>query len=68
VPHIVAKVLDEGYNFASYFILMENMQKKLWASKVAKSQEKCHLDVYPMANHRENYKGKSCGIPKSGLC
>jgi hypothetical protein len=29
------KFLDEGYNFALDLILIGNLQKKLWASKVA---------------------------------
>jgi hypothetical protein len=30
------KVLDKGYNFASNLILIESLQNKLWASKVAR--------------------------------
>jgi len=34
VPHIVGK--DEGYNFAIDLPSIRGLQKKLWASKVAK--------------------------------
>jgi hypothetical protein len=32
--HIVGKVLDKGYNFASNPILIQGLHTKLWAPKV----------------------------------
>jgi hypothetical protein len=57
---------DKGYNFALDFISIKGLHKKLRASEIVrvlisrilrlltcKSQEKWHLGVAPMANHRE---------------
>ncbi len=64
------KDIDKGYNFALDFISIRDFQKTLWASKVAgvlmsrisrlqlgSPRTKWHLDVGPVARHREYYKG-----------
>jgi len=59
------KALEEGYNFSSYFISIEGLHKKLWASKVARvpisrilglptweSWDKMTFGVGPVAKHK----------------
>jgi hypothetical protein len=36
VPRTIGKDLNEDYNFSSNLTLIEDLHKKLWASKVAK--------------------------------
>jgi hypothetical protein len=62
------KALTKGYNYFINFTSIKGLHKKLWASKVMRvpisglptweSQEKWHLDVDPMINHKEYYKGE----------
>jgi hypothetical protein len=71
------KALNEGYNFALDLTSIEGLRKKLWASKISEvlisrilklptweSKTKCHLDVAPVANHKEYYKGEGSGFPQ----
>jgi hypothetical protein len=71
------KNIDKGYNFASCITSFGGLHKKLWASKVLivpiskisrfpiwKSRGKWHLDVAPVADHREYYKGEGGGFPQ----
>jgi hypothetical protein len=75
-----SKDLHKGYNFASYFILIEGLHTKLWGPKVAKiptmgisglparnPRTKSHLDVGLMAMHKVYYKGEVVASPKSKL-
>jgi hypothetical protein len=41
-----------------------NVSIWLLTTKSWKSQEKWHLDVAPMANHKEYYKGEDGGFPQ----
>jgi hypothetical protein len=71
------KYLNEGYNFAWNLTSIGDLHKKLWLSKVQEYQisefrnsqlgslgTKWHLDVNPMVNHREYYKGEGGGFPQ----
>jgi len=37
---------------------------EFWDSQLGSPMTKWHLDVAPMANHREYYKGEGCGFPQ----
>jgi hypothetical protein len=71
------KALNEGYNFASYFISIGGLHAKLWRPKVARvptlaisrlslgsPETKSHLDVGPMERRRVYYKGEGDGFPQ----
>jgi hypothetical protein len=71
------KVLNKGYNFAWNLTIIEGLHNKLWVSKVIgvlilgimglpiwESQEKCHLGVTPMVNHKKYYEGEGGGFPQ----
>jgi hypothetical protein len=71
------KSLDEGYNFASYLILIGGLHAKLWGPTVARiptmrisrlplgsPETKSHLGVGPMARHKVYYKGEGGGFPQ----
>jgi hypothetical protein len=71
------KSLDQGYNFAIDLASIEDLHKKLWASKMAgdpisrisrfptcESREKWHLNVTFVVNHRKCYKRESGGFPQ----
>ncbi len=71
------KSFDEGYNFASYFILIRGLHTKLWAPKVMgvpilgisglpfeSPVIKWHLGACPVAMHRVYYKGEGGGFPQ----
>jgi len=71
------KDLNEGYKFSLDLILIEGLQKKLWASKVVEVpilrisglqfgslRTKWHLGAGPMVRHREFYKGEGGGFPQ----
>jgi len=73
------KILDEGYNFISYFISIGVLHTKLWGPKVAgvptlaisrlplgNPETKSHLDVGLVERHKVYYKGEGGGFPKSG--
>jgi hypothetical protein len=70
------KSLDEHYKFSLNLTLIGCLHKKLWASKMAKvpilkilgfstweSQERWHLGVGPMANHKKYYNEEGGGFP-----
>jgi hypothetical protein len=69
------KALDEIYNFVLDIILIEGLQRKLWALKVegvpslrisglplVSPGTKCHLDVAFVERHRVYYKGEGGGF------
>jgi hypothetical protein len=69
------KAFNEVYNFTLDITSIEGLHKKLWVSKMVevsifkilkfliwKFQEKCHLGVTLMVNHKEYYKGKGDGF------
>jgi hypothetical protein len=69
------KALDMGYNFALDLISTGGLRIKLWASKVVRvpiskisglqlgsPRTKWHLNVGPMAKHKEYYKGEGGGF------
>ncbi len=71
------KDLDEGYNFALNFIVIEVLHMKLYAPKVigipdvgiprlalGSPRTKGHLDVAPMESYIEYYKGEGAGFPQ----
>jgi hypothetical protein len=71
------KTFDKGYNFSSKIILIEGLNIKLWASKVAgvpilgilglqlgSPDTKWHLGAGPMAKHKVTYKGEGGGFPQ----
>jgi hypothetical protein len=65
------KVLNEGYNFASYLISIGGLHTKLWDSKVTRvptlaisGLPKCHLDVGLVERHKVYYKGEGGGFPQ----
>jgi hypothetical protein len=71
------KALNKGYNSALDLIWIKDLQKKLWAPKLAgvptlgilglpfgTLKTKCHLDVGPMASHRIYYKVEGDGFPQ----
>jgi hypothetical protein len=71
------KALDEGYNFALGFIIIEGLHTKLWGPKVTRVLgvgilglplgslgTKCHLDVAPMERCKEYCKGEGGGFPQ----
>ncbi len=66
------KALDEGYNFASYLIIIGGLHKNLYAFKVARAPTvgisspgtKNHLDVAPMKRHKVYYKREGGGFPQ----
>ncbi len=71
------KALDEGYNFASDLISIEDLYAKLWGLKVARvstlvisglpfgsPEIKSHLDVGLVERHRVYYKGEGGGFPQ----
>jgi hypothetical protein len=70
------KAFDEGYNFALNLISIENLHKKLWASKVAgipisrlqlgSLRTKWYLNAGLMVRHKEYYKGKVVFSPNLG--
>jgi hypothetical protein len=67
------KALDEGYNFASDFITIEGLHKKLCTLKVAKvlaiaiSGLKAIWMWSPWRGAKYTIRGKVVASPKSGL-
>jgi hypothetical protein len=70
------KDFNKGYNFALNLISIGGFHKKLWASKMTKvlilgilefltrkSQDKWHLGVTLVVNHKECYNGEGDGFP-----
>jgi hypothetical protein len=75
--HIGQKAINKGYNFTLNLTSIGGLHKKLWASKVVgvsilkflelltwESQEKWHMDVPPMANHKKYYNEEGGGFPQ----
>jgi hypothetical protein len=71
------KDLDEGYNFASDFISIKDLNTKFWAPKVTRvivvgisrlplgsPGTKWHLGVSPMVKHKVYYKGEGGSFPQ----
>jgi len=71
------KALDEGYNFVLDLTLIEGLNTKLWAPKVAgvptmgilglplgNLVTKWHFGAGPVARHKEYYKGEGGGFPQ----
>jgi hypothetical protein len=74
------KDLDEGYNFASDFISIKDLNTKFWAPKVTRvivvgisrlplgsPRTKWHLGAGLMVKHKVYYKGEGGSFPKFGL-
>jgi hypothetical protein len=66
------KAFNKGYNFALDLISIEDLHKKLWASKISRVlilgiSVQWHLGVGLMVKHKKYYKGEGGGFPKSGL-
>jgi hypothetical protein len=68
---------DEGYNFASDFILIKGIHTKLWGPKLAKvltlgilgfpfgsPKTKCHFSVGLVERHKVYYKGEGADFPQ----
>ncbi len=68
------KTLNKGYNFASNFITIRGLDRKLCALKVTgvlvlgilglPLGTKSHLDVAPVESCRVYYKGEGDGFPQ----
>ncbi len=71
------KALDKSYNFALDLTSIEGLHKMygspkckmsqfqvFWDSQLGSPKTKWHLDVAPIANHREYYKGEGGGFPQ----
>ncbi len=69
------KDLEKGYNFALDLITIRSLHAKLCTPKVVgipivgisrlsleSLETKCHLDVAPVENYREYYKGEGGGF------
>jgi hypothetical protein len=72
--HTLLKVLDKGYNFVSDLTSIENLHKKLWATKMARvpisgltsweSKTKWHLGATFVTKYKEYYKKERGGFPQ----